>query len=106
MVASESMLARINEMLSHPLVQKQSERTETTPEGVVQYITVMGPSKWTLNSAASLLSVAKEAAEEVSRRQVGQASEYGDQTGEVERKLLAMIDAADEEANGSSGSTD
>ena len=106
MRASEAILERINEMLSFPLVRKQTEREEKDTAGnIVKKITIQEPARWNLGTVAPLLAVAKDGAEEVSRRQVGVASEYGE-GGEVEAKLLRMIEAADQEENGSTSGSD
>ena len=103
---AEELVAKVLEMLPFPLTRDAGTTVEWHDEEkkYPKTVHVFEPARWTFNTAGSMLMVAKEAAEEVFRRQMGQPGEHGDASGQVERRLLEMIEQADEEQNGNSGS--
>ena len=102
MNSSEKMIDRLNQILDSPLYEKRRvTKTETSADGkTIISITHVHPAKWAFGTAAQFLAIAKEAVAEVARRHMGTAGEYGDASGEVERKFLQMIDDADREERG------
>lgn len=91
---SEAMVAKAQEMISYPLTRDAGTTVEWHDEEkkYPKTVHVFGPARWTFNSACSLLTVAKDVADEVARRRIADQDGRVDQQGDLERRLLESLE--------------